>query len=125
GPVAAGRAHDLQNQETMKGKGGQLMGFKRRWQRGMVLECLLLALGAGALLHLAGATPWWAISGALAALGIALLVYRPWGLGMASVVAHIDARLPEADYSSGLLIQAPENISGLSRLQRHRVEARL
>src|SRR5690606_8854379 len=43
----------------------------------------------------------------------------------ASVVAHIDARLPEAAHSSGLLIQATENLSWLPRLQRHRVEAQL
>lgn len=109
----------------MKGKRGTLTGFRRRWQGGMVLECLLLALGAGALVLLAGGGPWGTMAGTLVVLGIGLMAYRPWRLDMASVVAHIDAHVLEADHSSGLLLRAPEDMPRLSRLQRHRVAARL
>jgi len=103
----------------------QLIRFKRRWQGTMVLESLLVALGAGVLGYLATDGPWVAGSCTVLAFGLALWAHRPWALKMGSVVAHIDAHLPEAAHSSGLLVQDSAELPGLSRLQRFRVEARL
>jgi len=91
----------------------------------MVLECLFLALGSGILGYLSTHSIWISIPVFVLALGIALRIYRPWKLGMDRVVAHIDARVPEADFSSGLLLQAEEGLRGLAGLQRYRVAARL
>src|SRR5690606_19333266 len=110
---------------TMRMGDRPLVRFRRRWQGAMVLECLLLALGSGVLGYLSSQSPWVAMLMFLVTLGIALAFYRPWKLGMDRVVAHIDARVPEAGFSSGLLAKEAGGLAGLPRLQRHRVEARL
>lgn len=102
-----------------------LVRFRKRWQGVMVLECLLPALGSAALGYLTSQSPWIAILMFLLALGIVLFFRRPWKLGMDRVVAHIDARVPEAAFSSGLLTKPEEGLTGLSRLQRYRVETQL
>lgn len=102
-----------------------LMGFKRKWQWAMILECLILALGFGAMAYLPTKNLWAGGLLFLLSLGIALWLYRPWRLNMERVVAHIDARLPVAEFSSGLLVRPETELTGLARLQRHRVETQL
>src|SRR5690606_41628904 len=102
-----------------------LVRFRRKWQGAMVLECLLLALGAGVLGYLSSRSPWISVLMFLVALGIALAVYRPWELRIDRVGAHVDSRLPGAGFSSGVLAKEEGGLTGLPRLQRHRVEARL
>lgn len=104
---------------------GQLVQFRKKWQQFMYLECVLYAVGFGTLAYLLS----WNILVALivfaAVLTVALFMYRPWDLKMESAVAYIDAHVPEAAFSSGLLAVPDEELSSLSKLQRHKVYVQL
>lgn len=104
---------------------GQLVQFRKKWQQFMYLECVLYAVGFGTLAYLLS----WNILVALivfaAVLTVALFMYRPWDLKMESAVAYIDAHVPEAAFSSGLLAVPDEELSSLSKLQRYKVYVQL
>ncbi len=104
---------------------GQLVQFRKKWQQFMYLECALYAVGFGILAYLLS----WNILVALivfaAVLTVALFMYRPWDLKMESAVAYIDAHVPEAAFSSGLLAVPDEELSSLSKLQRYKVYVQL
>ncbi len=104
---------------------GQLVQFRKRWQRTLYLECLCYALGCGVLTYLISWSILVAIAVFLLAFLVALYFYRPWNLKMESAVAYIDAHVPEAAYSSGLLAMSTEELSDLSKLQQYKVYSQL
>ncbi|RUA14750.1 MAG: tryptophan-rich sensory protein [Flavobacteriia bacterium] len=104
---------------------GQLVQFRKRWQRILYLECLCYALGFGALAYLVSWNILVTIAVFVLAFLVALYFYRPWNLQMESAVAYIDAHVPEAAYSSGLLAISTEELSDLSKLQQHKVYSQL
>lgn len=104
---------------------GQLVQFRKRWQRTLYLECLCYALGCGVLTYLVSWSILVAIAIFLLAFLVALYFYRPWNLKMESAVAYIDAHVPEAAYSSELLAMSKEELSDLSKLQQHKVYSQL
>lgn len=102
-----------------------LRDFAGRWQRLLYARSLLYGLGAGLCAGLLTHTIW---AGALAFVVIALvslLAARPWAQTLESVCAFIDAHVADAGFSCGLLLQPDAQLTGLSRLQKHRVAARL
>jgi hypothetical protein len=104
---------------------GQLVQFRKRWQRILYLECLCYALGCGALTYLVSWNILATVLVFVLAFLVALYFYRPWSLNMENAVAYIDAHVPEAAYSSGLLAMSTEELSDLSKLQQHRVYSQL
>ncbi len=103
----------------------QLVQFRKRWQRIMYLECLCYALGFGALAYLVSWNALVAVAVFVLSFSVALYFYKPWNLQMESAVAYIDAHVPEAAYSSGLLAMSTEELSDLSKLQQHKVYSQL
>jgi len=103
----------------------QLVGFKKRWQRFMYLECGLYAVGFAGLVYLVSSSLFFGIMALLVSYSIALLIYKPWNLKMENMVAFVDAHIPEAGFSSGLLLKPQNQLSSLSKLQRHRIALQL
>ncbi len=103
----------------------QLQHFKSRWQRFQYVECALYAVGFGGLVYLLTKNPGFGLAGFMVAFAIALVLYKPWKIKTESVIAFVDAHVPEAGFSSGLLTLPTDQMSNLSLLQRHRVASRL
>jgi len=99
--------------------------FKKRWQQSKYLEGLLYAIGVGAFVYLLTHRILFGILGFLIALGIALWVLRPWKVSSENAVGYIDAHIPQAGFSSGLLLSPANELSDLSRLQQYRVASQL
>ncbi|SDQ98521.1 DUF4175 family protein [Flagellimonas zhangzhouensis] len=103
----------------------QLQHFKSRWQRFQYVECVLYAVGFGGLVYLLTKNLGFGLVGFMVAFGIALVLNKPWKIKTESVIAFVDAHVPEAGFSSGLLTLPTDQLSNLSLLQRHRVASRL
>ncbi|GLU45331.1 DUF4175 family protein [Allomuricauda sp. NBRC 101325] len=103
----------------------QLQHFKSRWQRFQYVECALYAVGFGGLVYLLTKNIGLGLAGFTVAFGIALVLYKPWKIKTESVIAYVDAHVPEAGFSSGLLTLPTDQLSNLSLLQRHRIAERL
>ena len=87
----------------------------------LYLECATYALGLGIFLYLASGNALAGVAAGLLTFGLSLLILRPWKLDLERVAAHVDGRVPEAGYSSALLLSDAGALTGLSRLQRFRV----
>jgi hypothetical protein len=103
----------------------RLNDFKRRWQLVRYTECVLYAVGVAGLAYLASQNFFLGILGFVVGMAVAVLIFRPWKLSSEQTVAYVDAHVPEAGYSSALLLMPPSELSSLSKLQRYRVVAQL
>lgn len=103
----------------------RLNDFKRRWQLVQYTECILYAFGVAGLAYLASQSFYLGILGFVVGMAVALLLFKPWKLSSEQTVAYVDAHVPEAGYSSVLLLMPPSELSNLSKLQRYRVAAQL
>ena len=103
----------------------ELNKFTRRWQQTLYVEGALYAIGFGGLIYLSSKN----FLLTLLALGLALLVYvllkKPWKISTENAVAFVDAHVPQAGYSSGLLMMPHSELNEISKLQRHRVSEAL
>ncbi|WP_204902957.1 hypothetical protein, partial [Microbulbifer mangrovi] len=77
---------------------------------------VLVILGMSALLAL----PLWLAVVTAGFFVIAALIDKQWRLSLAETCSKLDARFPELQDSSALLLQAPEQLSSLAQLQRSR-----
>ncbi|RIV71374.1 tryptophan-rich sensory protein [Flagellimonas aequoris] len=103
----------------------RLNDFKRRWQLVQYTECVLYAVGVAGLSYLASQSFYLGILGFVVGMAVALLLFKPWKLSSEQTVAYVDAHVPEAGYSSALLLMSPSELSNLSKLQRYRVATQL
>ncbi|NDV44722.1 tryptophan-rich sensory protein [Flagellimonas sediminis] len=103
----------------------RLNDFKRRWQQMQYTECALYAVGVAGLFYLASQSFYLGFLGFVVGMAVALLLFKPWKLSAEQTVAYVDAHVPEAGYSSGLLMLPQSELSNLSKLQRYRVETQL
>ena len=99
--------------------------FQKRWQQSKYVEGLLYAVGFGGFLYLSTHNIFYGILGLLMALGIAFWILKPWKISSENAVGYIDAHLPEAGFSSGLLLSPANELSNLSKLQQYRVALQL
>lgn len=53
------------------------------------------------------------------------MVLKPWKISSENAVGYIDAHLPQAGFSSGLLLSPVNELSDLSKLQQYRVASQL
>lgn len=99
--------------------------FQKRWQQFLYVEAALYAVGFGGLIYLLTYHIGYGILGFLGALGISVWMTRPWRVSETRAVNYIDAHLPQAGYSSGLLLVPAHELSNLSKLQQYRVATQL
>ncbi|MHA7831735.1 MAG: tryptophan-rich sensory protein [Flagellimonas sp.] len=104
---------------------GAIKQFQKRWQQSKYVEGLLYAVGSGGFLYLSTHNIFYGILGLLIALGIAFWILKPWKISSENAVGYIDAHLPEAGFSSGLLLSPDNELSNLSKLQQYRVALQL
>ncbi|WP_127139931.1 tryptophan-rich sensory protein [Flagellimonas marinaquae] len=99
--------------------------FQKRWQQFLYVEAALYAVGFGGLIYLLTHNIGYGILGFFGALGISVWMTRPWRVSETRAVNYIDAHLPQAGYSSGLLLVPAHELSNLSKLQQYRVATQL
>jgi len=99
--------------------------FQKRWQQSKYVEGLLYAIGIGGLVYLLTHNIFYGILGLLVAAGIALWILKPWKISSENAVGYIDAHIPQAGFSSGLLLSPANELSDLSKLQQYRVASQL
>ncbi|MER3318272.1 MAG: tryptophan-rich sensory protein [Allomuricauda sp.] len=104
---------------------GSIKHFQTRWQQSKYVEGLLYAVGFGGFVYLMTHNVFFGILGFLVALGIVLWVLKPWKISSENAVGYIDAHLPQAGFSSGLLLSPANELSDLSKLQQYRVASQL
>lgn len=99
--------------------------FHRQWQFLLYVQVFLYAIGPGLL---AGFLTYDLILAAgifLLAMLSGLAILRPWKLDLEQVTGYIDHRTGVVEYSTGLLLMPEDQLSGLARLQRQKIWARL
>jgi len=99
--------------------------FTKRWQLKRGLESVLYGLGAGLCAGFISGNILTAILVFLAVTGIALLIIRPWNIGVEASSKYIDDHLQTAEYSSSLLLAAPIELSSIAQLQEQKIRHRL
>ncbi len=104
---------------------GAIKQFQKRWRQSKYLEGLLYAVGFGGFLYLSTHNIFYGILGLLMALGVAFWFLKPWKISSENAVGYIDAHLPQAGFSSGLLLSPVNELSDLSKLQQYRVASQL
>ena len=77
---------------------------------------VLLFLPAAALLDL----PWWPLGVTVAFFVLAALLDEQWRLSLAETCSKLDARFPELQDSTGLLLQNPSTLAPLAQVQSER-----
>nr|WP_288934516.1 tryptophan-rich sensory protein [uncultured Allomuricauda sp.] len=104
---------------------GAIKQFQKRWQQSKYVEGLLYAVGFGGFLYLSTHNIFYGILGLLMALGVAFWFLKPWKISSENAVGYIDAHVPQAGFSSGLLLSTGNELSDLSKLQQYRVASQL
>ncbi|MEC3966450.1 tryptophan-rich sensory protein [Flagellimonas halotolerans] len=104
---------------------GAIEQFQKRWQQFKYVEGLLYAVGFGGFVYLLTHNIFYGILGLLMASGITFWILKPWKISSENAVGYIDAHLPEAGFSSGLLLSPTHELSDLSKLQQYRVATQL
>nr|WP_321413417.1 tryptophan-rich sensory protein [uncultured Allomuricauda sp.] len=99
--------------------------FRKRWQRSKYLEGLLYAIGFGGFLYLWTHTILFGVLGSIVACAIVFWILKPWKISSENAVGYIDAHIPQAGFSSGLLLSPANELSDLSKLQQYRVASQL
>ncbi len=106
-------------------EGRSIKQFQKRWQRSKYLEGLFYAIGFGGLVYLLTHNLVHGVIGFIVSAAIAVFVLRPWSISQENAVSYIDAHLPQAGFSSGLLLSPSNELSDLSKLQQYRVAQKL
>ncbi|NDV16544.1 tryptophan-rich sensory protein [Muricauda sp. TY007] len=104
---------------------GAIQQFQKRWQHSKYVEGLLYAVGFGVFLYLLTQNIALGVLGFLVSVGIALWILKPWKVSSENAVGYIDAHVPQAGFSSGLLLSPTHELSDLSKLQKYRVATQL
>ncbi len=104
---------------------GAIKQFQKRWQQSKYVEGLLYAVGFGVFLYLLTQNIVLGSLGFLVLTGIALWILKPWKVSSENAVGYIDAHVPQAGFSSGLLLSPANELSDLSKLQKYRVATQL
>lgn len=99
--------------------------FQKRWRQSKYLEALFYAIGFGGLVYLLTHNMFYGVIGFVVSATVAVFVLRPWRIGQGNAVNYIDAHLPQAGFSSGLLLSPSNELSDLSKLQQFRVASQL
>lgn len=102
-----------------------ILRFQKRWQQSIYVEVLLYAIGSGGCIFILTQKVGFGILGFLVTISVLIPLFKPWRVNAERTVAYIDAHVVQAGFSSGLLLVPANELSGLSKLQKHRVIAQL
>tara|TARA_R110000868_G_scaffold774_2_gene5628 strand:+ start:201 stop:2420 length:2220 start_codon:yes stop_codon:yes gene_type:complete len=103
----------------------QLIQFQRRWQALLYSEILLYAFGVFVFTYFIVLHIGICLLITLLVVGFLIFFKSPWRKDINKTVNYIDANFKEASYSSGLLLVSEEQLSSLSKLQKHRISQQL
>lgn len=104
-------------------KSGQdiLIRIHKKWQLRFLLEIGLYGLGFAVLIYGLSANILYSVLGFIATALILSLLWKPWKYDVAHVCQYLDAKLPNLEYSTSLLLQEDKEMSLLARLQREKI----
>jgi len=102
-----------------------LINFKKRWQLLLWLEILLYAFGFGVLVGFVLSSLVWGFCIFTLVLIIASILLKPWEISLGTVSRFADLKIQDLEYSSALLLQKEEALSGLAQLQQEKIRIRL
>ncbi len=102
-----------------------LTTFARRWKRALYLQTGLYALGMAVLVFFVSQNLWLALGAMIVTSFLAAALIKPWKPTATMASSYIDAHLESAEYSSGLLLASSDELSGLARLQEHKITSHL
>ena len=95
---------------------GDIKQFQRRWQQSIYVEAILYAVGFAGGIYVLTHNVIFGIIALVVSGAITIFILRPWQVSQEKAVAYIDAHLPQAGYSSGLLLSPTHELSNLSKL---------
>ncbi len=102
-----------------------IVRFMWMWRGIRIIESFLIATGAGCGL-------WWytgqlipAVSAFVIAFTLYLFLVRPWRITSYISASYLDQHLAHTEYSAGLLLHSPEELSGVAQLQRRKIVRKL
>tara|TARA_B100000949_G_scaffold230235_2_gene240349 strand:- start:7673 stop:9907 length:2235 start_codon:yes stop_codon:yes gene_type:complete len=104
---------------------GDIKQFQRRWQQSIYVEAILYAVGFAGGIYVLTHNVIFGIIALVVSGAITIFILRPWQVSQEKAVAYIDAHLPQAGYSSGLLLSPTHELSNLSKLQQYRIAQQL
>ena len=104
-------------------KSGQdiLMTIHKKWLLRFILEIVLYAIGGALLVYGLTSNILYTI---ICFIGIGLVLawlWKPWNYTIKHVCNYLDAKQPNLEYSTSLLLEKEEGLSLLAKLQRERV----
>lgn len=102
-----------------------LKGFRKRWQLMQSFEMLLYATGPALLFYFLSSNIILSLSVFASIVLLGLVLIKPWKLTLEKIGNYIDKNLDAVEYSTGLLLLPENQLSGVARLQRHKVSETL
>lgn len=95
--------------------------YTKRWQFELLVEAVLYGLGIGmcAAFILRNSIAGIIIGGM--AIGIIMLVLRPWKITEKKVSSYIDQHLNTSEYSTSLLLSTSDTLTSLAQLQQQKI----
>ncbi|SEL48041.1 hypothetical protein SAMN04487910_2582 [Aquimarina amphilecti] len=99
-----------------------LVGFRQRWQLMLWLEVVLYAAGPAILVYVVSSSVLWTVIALLVVVSIAAMIIKPWKQSLEKIASYIDLHLEDTEYSTSLLLASEEHLSGLARIQQHRIQ---
>ncbi|WP_342667681.1 tryptophan-rich sensory protein [Aquimarina latercula] len=99
-----------------------LVGFRQRWQLMLWLEVVLYAVGPAILVYVVSSSVLWTVIALLVVASIAAMIIKPWKKSLENIASYIDLHLEDTEYSTSLLLASEEHLSGLARIQQHRIQ---
>jgi len=104
----------------MKGPITILLNTRNLWRTFKYVEAILYAIGLAVFLYWLTNLPIALIIGGLTFL-ITLWLLKPWQISIIHASSLIDRHFDDAEYSTGLLLKSPEDLSLISQLQQQKV----
>lgn len=102
-----------------------LAGFQKKWQFLLWLEVVLYATGFSVLSWFLSLSFILSIASFTLIFILMILLKKPWKIDLKRVSHFIDENSRKLEYSSGLLLEASANLSGLAKLQQQKISKEL
>ena len=119
---AARRTNFIKIQKAMIRSGQDILTrIHKKWQLRFLLEIALYALGLAVLVYGLSSNLLFSVLGFTGVFLVLSLVWKPWKYDMAHVCQYLDAKLPDLEYSTSLLLQEEDEMTLLARLQREKI----
>ncbi|MFH6603634.1 DUF4175 family protein [Maribacter algicola] len=98
-----------------------LIALHNRWKLRLFLEIVLYAIGPTILCYFLGFNWIWTLGLFFCLLLILTVIKKPWRSTLNRLASYIDQKMKSVEHSSSLLLQPPEQLSSLARLQSQKV----